>query len=276
MINRFYKNIFIAVLSIISFSSCRDEVILKLNTVGPVLVIDGKISNDSVPFTVRITSTTDYYSLEIPVVKTAFVTISGSNGTIDTLVFNENSGNYQSNPKSPNFIRPCLVGVSYTLNVTYNGKTFAATETCLFQNPVDSVKVIYQPKKGFFPAGYYLWEYTTEKPGKGDCYQWDLYQNDTNVFEDFYYLADDQFLEDNGQQLESDFQYPFRLGDSIIFDQFAISRRYYNFLTNIQSQTNRDGSPFSAPPTNVKGNISNGALGYFAVRNVIRKKLLAK
>lgn len=270
MRNRFYKNIFLAIMATVAISSCRDEVILDLNTVGPVVVIEGKISNDSVPFMVRVTTTADYYSLAIPFVTNAFVTINGSDGSKDTL-YHDTAGYYYSD-----YINPCKVGVSYTLSVTYKGKTYTATETCLPQNPVDSVKVIYQPKKGFLPAGYYLWEYTTEKPGRGDCYQWDLYQNDTNVFDDFYYLSDDQVLEESGQKIVSDFQYPFRLGDSIVFDQFAISRQFYNFLTAVQSQTSRDGSPFSASPSNIGGNISNGAMGYFAVRNVIRKKLVAK
>ena len=272
--NRLYKNIIISIMALVALSSCRDEVILDLNTMGPVVVIDGIISNDSLPFKVRVTTTADYYSLNIPVVKDAFVTISGSDGSLDTLVYFPQWGFYRTN--SSNYIRSCKVGVAYTLKVVYKGKTYTATETCLPQNPVDSIKVVYKPKKGFFPAGYYLYEYTREKPGKGDCYQWDIYQNDTAIFEDFYYLADDQILEEGGQQLVSDFLYPFKLGDSIVFEQFAISRSFFNFLNNVQSQTGRDGSPFSAPPANIEGNISNGGLGYFAVRNIIRKKLVAK
>ncbi len=268
--NWLFKNIGIAFIAVIALPACRDEVILNLNTVGAIVVIEGKISNDSIPFKVRVTTTADYYSLDIPIVTNAFVTINGNDGSKDTL-HHDSDGYYFSN-----YINPCKVGVSYTLNVVYKGKAYNATETCLPQNPIDSVKTIYQPKKGFFPAGYYLWEYTTEKPGKGDCYQWDLYQNDTSVFDRFYYLSDDQFLDGNGQYIASDFKYPFRLGDSIIFEQFAISRQFYNFLTEINNQGSRNGSPFSGHPANIGGNISNGALGYFAVRNVIRKRLVVK
>ena len=267
---RSHNNIFIALLALVAFSSCRDEVILNLNTVGAITVIESKISTDSVPFKVRVTTTADYYSLSIPIVTDALVTISGSDGSLDTL-FHDSAGYYYSK-----FVRYCKVGILYTLKVTHNGKSYSATEACPSQNPVDSVKAIYQPKNGFFPAGYYLWEYTTEKAGKGDCYYWELYQNDTMIFDDFYYTGDDQFLEDNGQQLASDFQYPFRLGDSIVFEQHAITRQFFNFLNAVQSQTNRDGSPFSAPPSNISGNLSNGALGYFTVRNTIRKKLVVK
>jgi hypothetical protein len=274
--NKIFKNILIFTTAIVALSSCREEVILDLNTVGAIPVIEANISNDSVPFVIKITTTADYYSLDIPIVNDAFVTISGSDGSLDTLIFIESTKCYQSIPGSPKFIHPCKVGVAYTLNVTYKGKTYSATETCLPQNPIDSLKTIYLPKRGFFPAGYYLYEWTREKPGKGDCYLWNLYQNDTMLTKDFYYLADDQFLEEGGQYLSTDFQFPFRLNDSIKLEQIAISRQFYNFLTAIQSQTGRDGSPFSAPPSIIGGNISIGGLGYFAVRNIIRKKLVAK
>lgn len=267
---KIYQNIFIFIMAIAALSSCRDEVLLNLNTVGAIPVIEAKISNDSVPFTVRVTTTADYYSLTIPVVTDAAVTIRGSDGSKDTLYY-DTMGFYNTRT-----INPCKTGISYTLNVKYKGKTYSATETCLAQYPVDSVKALYMPKRGFLAAGYYLWEWTREKPGRGDCYQWNIYQNDTLLTNNYYYLADDQFLEEGGQYLSSDFQFLHRLGDNLIFEQMAISRQFYNFLYAIQGQTSRDGSPFSASPSNIGGNISNGALGYFAVRNMIRKKLVVK
>jgi len=269
-----YKNIFIAIAAIVTFSSCRDEVILDLNTVGPVVVIESKISNDSVPFLVRVTTTADYYSLEIPVVTDAFVTIGGSDGTLDTLVYNVNSKHYQSNPNSPHFIRRCKVGLIYTLNVSYKGKTYTASEMCRPQSPIDSVKMIYSPKRPFFPEGYYLWEWAQEHPGIGDCYQWNLYRNDTLINDDFYFLNDDLYVD--GDYLASDYPFRYKLGDSVEIEQFSITRQFYNYLTSVQSQTSRDGSPFSAPPSNLAGNISNGAMGYFAVRNLERRRLVVK
>ncbi len=275
-LNRIFKNLFLLLLALVALSSCRDEVILKLNNSAPAVVIEGNISNDSVPFSVKITTTSDYYSMNIPIVKDAFVTISGSDGTKDTLVYDEGYKLYLPKQLPTYLIHPCKVGFSYTLNVIYKGKTYSATETCLPQNPIDSLKTLNMPKRGFFPAGYYLYEWTREKPGKGDCYLWNLYQNDTMLTKDFYYLEDDQYLEENGQYLTTDFQFPFHLNDKIILEQMAISRQFSNFLTAIQSQASRDGSPFSAPPSNIAGNISNGGMGYFAVRNIIRKRLVAK
>lgn len=270
MIQKYYVQFVLALLTLTGLGSCRDEVILDLNTVGPKLVVEGKIDTDTVPFKIRLTTTADYYSTIIPVVTDAFVTIYGSDGSKDTLHY-DTAGYYISKK-----VNPCKVGVDYTLSVDYKGAKYTSTERCLPQNPVDSVRMIYAPRRAFLEEGYYLWEFTTEKPGKGDCYQWELYQNDTSVFDDFYYIADDNFLQESGQYIIQDFQHTFRIGDTVVFEQYAISRQYYNFLQAISQQVNRDGSPFSAPPSNIGGNISNSALGYFAVRNLIRKHLVVK
>lgn len=261
------SNFTIGLLAILFITSCRDEVVLNLNTVGPVPVIESNISNDSVPFKVRVRTTADYYSLTLPEVDNALVIIEG-NGRSDTLVY-DSLGYYLS--KS---INPCKVGLSYTLKVIYKGKTYTATETCRPQEPVDSVKAIWYPKRAFLPEGYYIWEWVKEKPGTGDCYRWDIYQNDTLVNKDFYMINEDILVD--GTYIGNDFPFPFRYGDSIIFEQWAISKPFYNFLTSVQSQTSRDGSPFSSPPSNLAGNISGGAFGYFSVNNIIRKTLRAK
>lgn len=260
-------NIIFALASLILLASCRDEVILNLNTAGPVTVIEANISNDSVPFKVRVRTTADYYSLTLPDINDALVIIEG-NGRTDTLMY-DSAGYYKS--KS---INPCKVGLSYTLTVKYNGKTYTATETCRPQDPVDSIKAIYYPKRAFLPAGYYLWEWVMEKPGKGDCYRWDIYQNDTLVNKDFYMMNEDSWVD--GTYIGNDFPFPFRLGDSIVFEQWAISKPFYDFLNSVQNQANRDGSPFSAPPSNIVGNINGGAFGYFSVNNIIRKTLKVK
>ncbi len=261
-------NNLIFVLTCLALFSCRDEVILNLNTIGAVLVVESNISNDSVPFKVKLTTSADYYSLTIPTIADAQVTIMSSDGNLDTL-FHDSAGLFYSKA-----IHPCKIGIGYTLNIKYNGKTYSASEQCRPQNPIDSLKMVNMPKRGFFPAGLYLWEWAQEKPGIGDSYQWNIYKNDTLLNKEFYFINDDKLAD--GYYWASDFPFLFKVGDKIIFEQMAISQPFFNFLTAVQSQINRDGSPFSSPPSNINGNISGGALGFFAVRNTIRKKLTVK
>lgn len=95
MTNQIFKNLIVSFLAIVALSSCRDEVILNLNNVGAIPVIESNISNDSIPFMVRVTTTADYYSLTIPEVTDAMVTILGSNGSKYTL-YHDTAGYYYS------------------------------------------------------------------------------------------------------------------------------------------------------------------------------------
>ena len=158
--NKWIKNIFMALAGVLVLSACRDEVILDLNTTGAVLVVEGKISNVTERFQVKLTTTADYYSLDIPTVKDAQVTISGSDGLMDTLYLDSAGGLFNTGIFSSKHFDSCKVGVSYTLKVVYKGATYTASEVCRPQNPVDSLKTIFTPKRSFFPEAYYLWEWS--------------------------------------------------------------------------------------------------------------------
>jgi hypothetical protein len=59
-----------------------------------------------------------------------------------------------------------------------------------------------------------------------------------------------------------------------VIRQFGISRGMFNYFTPMGEQTSNDGSPFSVPPSSVRGNVRNltnptrPALGYFFAAEV--------
>ncbi len=55
-----------------------------------------------------------------------------------------------------------------------------------------------------------------------------------------------------------------QIGDMIRVSFSGISKDYFNFLYSAQKETGGKNPIFSGPPANVKGNISNNALGMFA------------
>ncbi len=57
-------------------------------------------------------------------------------------------------------------------------------------------------------------------------------------------------------------------GDTVTFQGCSISEAYYNFIIEVQTETGFQTPLFSGPPANVKGNISDGAVGFFAVYSV--------
>jgi hypothetical protein len=66
------------------------------------------------------------------------------------------------------------------------------------------------------------------------------------------------------------FEHPFteekiQIGDVIRVNFSGITKDYFNFLYSAMKEVGGGNPLFSGPPANVKGNISNGALGVFTV-----------
>jgi len=53
-------------------------------------------------------------------------------------------------------------------------------------------------------------------------------------------------------------------GDTVTFQAGGITEGYANFVWTLQEEVSFSTPLFSGPPANVKGNLSNGAIGYFA------------
>jgi len=267
--------------ALIGFNACRTVVDWELPNSEPALVVEGQISNVEEFWSVQLTMTQGYFDSSLPTaVSDATVVITDDMGGRDTL-FHVADGVYEANTK-----RKCEVGHQYTLNISHAGKDYFATETLRDQLPFDTVGAVYNPGiAGFADAGYYLVEIAQESEAVGDYYQWKVYQNDT-LLDDFYILDSDEFADfsyfnrnfDISQATEDNLPRPFpylmELGDTVVLEQMCISKNYFDFLFDIETQRNKAGSPFDAPPANPISNISNGAFGYFSVVNKISAEIV--
>ena len=59
-------------------------------------------------------------------------------------------------------------------------------------------------------------------------------------------------------------------GDTVTVEMNSIGTDYANFIWEAQSEVKGSNPLFSGPPANVKGNIDNGATGFFAAYSVSR------
>ncbi|MCB0735239.1 MAG: DUF4249 domain-containing protein [Bacteroidetes bacterium] len=278
---------YILILPVIAvlFSACEQIVDLQVPESDPLLVVEAAISNDSVPFRVKLSLSQPYFNQdERTYVDDAQVIISGSNGTIDTL-YHQDTGTY-----STKTVRWCVVGETYTLSIRYKGKTYTSSEKCKFQEPIDFLMSFYLPdQNGFIEPGYYVFEKAGESEAVGDYYFWKIYRNDSLINEFGYLLDEDEFRETSFFNLNIDpddplkdmdknilprpFPFKFDPNDHVRVEQYNISQGYYDFLNELQTQVSRSGAPFDPPPVNPNFNISNGAIGYFSVSNVSRDTL---
>jgi len=139
--------------------------------------------------------------------------------------------------------------------------------------PLDSVKA----ELRYIFGGREMWNVKCwlQDPPSTDFYRIDLSTNKDFITPNIpnWIVTDDRFF--NGQYLwgatiayvEKD-----RLvqGDTLEVDLYRISREYYNFIEDAKSELRGYNPLFSGPGANIRGNISNGAIGFFAVYPVSR------
>ena len=278
------KNILILVSAIVVFSSC--EKLVQIDTPEGLnnIAVETNITTEKAQWEVSITESQAYYNQNDPINATsAIVVISDDAGNIDTLSYQGFSMFKTDTAKA------AIPGRTYFLRIEYDGEVYEAMDYCRFQNEIDTFTAYFLPEdNGFIEKGWYAFQKSLESELEGDYYEWMIYKNDT-LQDDFGYVldedmnrefsffnlnidADDPLAGIDQGILPRPFPFKFEPGDTIVMDQYCFGQGYYDFLIELQNQQNISGTPFDPPPANPNSNISNGAYGYFAVKNVVSAK----
>lgn len=171
------------------------------------------------------------------------------------------------------------VGNNYKLKVNIDGSEYTAEHQ---MRPCPDLLNVYSDQ---IPEDYDEFEtevYETfisfqEIQGEGDAYYAIDYEKGTLEGDSLFNggFADDAFID--GLFFEdiemTDYDRPHELGDTVYVELHSIGLETSKFLQDIQDELFR-GSPFDAPPTNVRTNISGGAIGYFIVGDSRRAELV--
>jgi len=270
------KKLFLIIPALLLFAaSCTERIDIQLDDTYTRLVVDGMITTDTTRHFVQLSTTSSYYYNEAPPPVTgASLEISDDLGNTVNLT-EEEPGKYVTSP-----LFAAVNGRTYTLRIELaeeiNGhKTYMATSTVNPIYPIDSIGLVSQPdwgEKGFYEVTcFYL-----DRPSK-DFYMFNIFKNREMLTDTIKYriITSDDFYNGNytngigvGYLDQSKEREVLRPGDTITFQGCNISEDYYNFIMTLQAETNFQAPLFSGPPANVKGNISNGAVGFFAAYGV--------
>jgi hypothetical protein len=246
----------------IGLSSCEKVIDVDLNEADPKVVIEGLITTNAGPYTVKVTMSGDYYTNQTPpAVTNALVIISDNTGIIDTLT-QTSPGVYRSNTTTGVALR------TYTLSVNISGTVYTAVSTLPDLYPVDSLAYVYYPQKDIFhKQAYYPIAFSIEPQNESNYYMWKFFRNDTLLNEPRdIWVADDKAVQGNVQGLE--FPYAYQKFDTAAVKVFSLTKEAFDFYIGLQAQIQNDGGFFSSPPANAPGNFSNGALGLFQTSTV--------
>lgn len=268
------KNIFIkTIISILILNiaySCTDVIDVTVPNGGARLVIEASIlwekGTTGQSQSIKLSTSTEYFSTTPNAsVMGAMVSVTNNN-TGETFAFTDQSdGTYTTNTFVP------IIDNVYTLNITYNGQNYNATET--FMSVSDITRIEQALVNGF----------------GGDEIQVKLFFNDPVGVENFYlgefipshkpvlnlWPLNDEFFDGNENFMEYDDE-DIVAGDQVVISLYGISERFYNYIDLLESQAGENG-PFTTTPAQLNGNCFNvndsneEVLGYFRLGEVDRR-----
>ncbi|MCB9232773.1 MAG: DUF4249 domain-containing protein [Bacteroidia bacterium] len=252
------RNIFILLFLFFGLGSmgCEEIIDIKLDESNSWMTIEGWVTTDPGPYQIKIHETIPIYSTnELTPAENGVVTITDDQGGVDLLTEVE-PGIYETNSTVG------VIGHRYSLRVEFAGEVYEASETMPRVNPIDTLVSFHQDAIGFLEEGYYVAFVAQEPPGGPDYYRFFFSVNDSlyDGLGDLFF-TDDAFSD--GQLAIFQFPYKVDTSDKVEVVIQSLPTTCYDYYTTLQSLLYGGGSPFGAPPDNVKGNITNGALGYF-------------
>jgi hypothetical protein len=289
----FNMSLFVALI----LSSCETTISPELEKVDPILVVDAWINNKPGNQVISLTQTQPYFDNTLPPgVSGATVTVTDSKGVVFLFIEDTaNKGNYVWKPVGSQVFG--TVGNSYKINIQVNGEVYEASSRMGRVPTVDSLTLKKndpdQPNPDFYRAQFW----GTDPVGTGDTYWIRAIKNgvllnkpsDINVAYDAGFSAGGNFdgitfippirgsVNPNDTDADDTALSPYALGDSLYVEIHSVTVPAFNYLQEVEIQTNRPGGfseLFARPINNVSTNIVNlnpkgkKAVGFFNVSAV--------
>jgi hypothetical protein len=269
------KLFYIIPVIILLITACTERIDIPLESSFTRLVVYGTLTSDTTTQYIRLTKTTSYYYNEAPPAVTgATVEISDDAGNSENLT-EEEPGKYATSPQFA-----AIPGRIYTLRIDLpekiNGQSsYIATSSVSEIHSIDSIGLVYHADWG--DKGVYEVTCYYQDPPSKDFYMFNIYKNGELLTDTITKRAvtDDNFFNGNytngigvGYLNQSDPRSVLKPGDVVTFQGCSITEDYFKFVQTLQTETGYQNPLFSGPPANVKSNVSDGAVGFFAAYSV--------
>jgi hypothetical protein len=261
-------------LSVLSNYACQEVVSIDLNKTDPHIVIEGVITDQQGPYSVKVSKTGNYFepSLTFPPVSHALIIITNDLGQQDTL--NEiTEGNYTTSHLQG------VEGRTYSLSVTAEGQTYNAMTSMPVKVSIDSLSAT--PRKGFRgEAGFDINVVFQDPSELGNYYRINA-RSSTLIPSDSidgrrYRLYSDKYTNGNEMNVRIRSGGNVKRGDTITVELLTIDKAAYDYFSTLRDALTSDRAPTSLSPTNPNTNLNNGSLGYFAAFTLDRKSIVIK
>ncbi len=236
------------------------------------IVVEGLITNQAVPYTIKIGRLKNVYGSFSDVVTGATVSVSDNDGNVFAFL-EKIKGVYESDPN----VFTGIIGKIYTLKiVTKEGNIYQSSAEKLNDNPaIESITNTYKDatsgNEGFYvylsfkdlpeEGNFYRWESTlySIKPRCGDinpCCDpcWDVYKKPDNII-----ISSDENYNGKLNSNQEIFVVPYSSRSTAFINivQYSTSASTYQFWKQLRKQISSVGSIFDPTPATIAGNIEN-------------------
>jgi hypothetical protein len=295
--NKFGK-LWLVLLLIVSLWSCETPINPDLEEADPILVVDAWINGKPGNQVIVLMKTQPYFDNTLPpIVSGAIVSVTDNTGAVFPFVEDVNKkGSYVWRPTANESFG--TIGNSYKLTVQSEGEVYEALSKMGRVPPIDSIVFRKNEPTDFNPDFYQAQFYATDPAGKGDTYWIRAIKNGVllNKPTDINIAFDAGFSGGSNNSDGITFLPPLRLGinpvdtdsadqalspyvpgDSLYVEIHSITLAAFNYLQEVNIQTNRPGGfaelfarPIANVPTNIMNVNKNGkkAIGFFNVAAV--------
>jgi len=245
---------------LITLFACEKEIDWELkNDNINRLVVDCILTNENIQQCVKLSVTNQELNMNLQPVSGATVIVSDGEESFEFIESSEEHGSYYSSPFQ------AVIDKQYQLYIEYNDLISEATAEGVSVTPLEDFQIAENEEENLFRFVYqesgspsildlnYNWEIVPEYCASyGNCFARETFYTLGNIDVNKIYAPEKQIIW-------------FPTGTTIIRKKYSLTEDHQRFLRSLLMETEWRGGLFDVEHGNIPTNLSNGALGYFAV-----------
>jgi hypothetical protein len=294
--------ILILIVFLLASTSCVKEVTVNTRIEKSILVVEGSITTDSIPYSVKLSYSGPYeYALDIPeqyLEKQAKVSIVNELGQPTTLV-HTGKGIYETTDR--NYVGKAGSSYHVLIELKDGRKYTSRPEKIKNPLPFSGVSAKFFLDNNFnFPSSMHVFIDAKDPKNEENYYKWDFYSwvlrqthgipcgfgcklyeycyqkftdKDVRIFSDAYANGNEIKNREVGKS------YIYTYGNAFVdIAQLSLTREAFQFWQRYEDQEARTGTTLDPLPASIKGNVYNMAdstdfaLGYFFASSVTHRR----
>ena len=280
------QSIYILLIAII-IGACTEKIDVKVDSTDKRLVVEAKVTSDFKKHFVKLSESSDvfYNKTSIPITN-ANITVSVGTNMFDyeeiTPGYYESTVEFAGDP-----------GKVYNLSISNvdidnNNKfeSYSASAEMPEPHDVESIDIHFDSNYSNFEeeGEFFLVSiYMNDDASTDDYYGFACRINDVLVhdtitelviIDDTYFNGENSKGADVGELDQEESEELVSVNDEICLETYSFTEDYFEFISELKQMDAEQNPLFSGPPANIRTNLSNGAMGYFAVYSITRNTVI--